>query len=229
MNIKKAMSILGLDHEAKVTITQLKAAYRDRMMTAHPDRGGTDDEASALVDAYTIMSQRLADGIDAKAKEKERAQVKAVRSLAAGTNISFNQCIWCHKKMHRGQSIIGTYECQNDGRNYRESVWASNRLTGFYGNGVFCSKACAVEYALEKTWHLADPFPPVVKIKTDMPDGAEFSMNDVYRDRPDIYRARNREKWRTGGKPIYADDIDKKSIMKKLGLSAFLSLTHDEN
>jgi hypothetical protein len=40
---------------------------------------------------------------------------------------------------------------------------------GFNGNGVFCTKQCAVNYAIEKTCDLVDPYPQPVKIK--WPDG----------------------------------------------------------
>ena len=40
---------------------------------------------------------------------------------------------------------------------------------GFNGNGVFCTKQCAVNYAIEKTCDLVDPYPQPVRIK--WPDG----------------------------------------------------------
>lgn len=46
--------VLGLAHSAPEDV--IKAAYRARIKTLHPDRGGDTDEMSAVNDAYAILS-----------------------------------------------------------------------------------------------------------------------------------------------------------------------------
>lgn len=43
-----ARSVLGFAEASRPTLADVKAAYRQRMLDAHPDRGGTHEGALAL-------------------------------------------------------------------------------------------------------------------------------------------------------------------------------------
>jgi hypothetical protein len=51
-------STLGVDPKT-VTLTELKAAYRTRVLESHPDQGGTDTEFQRVLTAYAEAQRRL--------------------------------------------------------------------------------------------------------------------------------------------------------------------------
>ena len=51
-------STLGLDssNKAKITLEEVKAAYKKKVLTEHPDKGGTKERFQALQTAYEVLS-----------------------------------------------------------------------------------------------------------------------------------------------------------------------------
>lgn len=48
--------VLGLTPDA--SLADIKAAYRQRMMACHPDKGGSDEEAKLVNKAYEALTKR---------------------------------------------------------------------------------------------------------------------------------------------------------------------------
>lgn len=182
----------------------VRRQYRAKMLDDHPDRGGDNNAAQMLNEALRVILHDL-DGLSGQDEKRHKDRVLDRRQWASGytgTGRSFDHCIWCLKKMRRHTGSVGW--CVSTG-NYNESTgeWSSNLVTapyphkGFNGNGVFCKKQCAVNYAIEQTCDLVDPYPRPVKIK--WPHGmlpGTFEWNSVGYA-PASYHAKHRDHVRT--------------------------------
>lgn len=56
-DIEKAHDVLGLFQNEPVTLLQLKRAYKRALQFAHPDKGGTQQGAQAVIHAYQTLTQ----------------------------------------------------------------------------------------------------------------------------------------------------------------------------
>ena len=56
-DIEKAHDVLGLSQDEPVTLLQLKRAYKRVLQFAHPDKGGTQQDAQAAIHAYQTLIQ----------------------------------------------------------------------------------------------------------------------------------------------------------------------------
>ena len=54
--IKKAHDVLGLSQNEPVTLVSLKRVYKRTLQSAHPDKGGTQQEAQAVIHAYQVLT-----------------------------------------------------------------------------------------------------------------------------------------------------------------------------
>lgn len=55
--IEKAHAVLGLSLNEPVTLLQLKRVYKRKLQSAHPDKGGTQQEAQAVIYAYQTLTR----------------------------------------------------------------------------------------------------------------------------------------------------------------------------
>ena len=51
-----AYTVLGVSRNAN--LDDIKAAYRQRMMACHPDKGGSEEEAKLVNEAYEMLTKR---------------------------------------------------------------------------------------------------------------------------------------------------------------------------
>ncbi len=58
LSVDESLAVLGLDVLPK-THQELKKAYRKAIMKAHPDKGGSAEEAARINQAYTDLSLKL--------------------------------------------------------------------------------------------------------------------------------------------------------------------------
>ncbi|WP_269917580.1 DNA-J related domain-containing protein [Alteromonas sp. PRIM-21] len=56
-DIEKAHALLGLSLNQPVTLLQLKRVYKRSLQSAHPDKGGTQQGAQAVIHAYQTLSR----------------------------------------------------------------------------------------------------------------------------------------------------------------------------
>lgn len=56
-DIQKAHDVLGLSKNEPVTLLQLKRAYKRVLQFAHPDKGGTQQDAQEAIHAYQTLTQ----------------------------------------------------------------------------------------------------------------------------------------------------------------------------
>lgn len=56
-DIKKAHTTLGLSQDTSVTLVELKRVYKRKLQFAHPDKGGTQQEAQSVIHAYQVLSR----------------------------------------------------------------------------------------------------------------------------------------------------------------------------
>lgn len=54
-DIEKAHLVLGVPKDSPVTLQQLKRIYKRTLQSAHPDKGGTQQEAQSVIQAYQIL------------------------------------------------------------------------------------------------------------------------------------------------------------------------------
>lgn len=56
-DIEKAHALLGLSLNEPITLLQLKRVYKRSLQSAHPDKGGTQQDARAVIHAYQTLSR----------------------------------------------------------------------------------------------------------------------------------------------------------------------------
>lgn len=56
-DIEKAHALLGLSLNEPITLLQLKRVYKRSLQSAHPDKGGTQQDAQAVIHAYQTLSR----------------------------------------------------------------------------------------------------------------------------------------------------------------------------
>ena len=56
-DIEKAHALLGLSLNEPITLLQLKRVYKRSLQSAHPDKGGTQQDAQAVINAYQTLSR----------------------------------------------------------------------------------------------------------------------------------------------------------------------------
>ena len=56
-DISTSHTVLGLSEGEPVTLVQLKHVYKRRLQSAHPDKGGTQQEAQSVIHAYQVLSR----------------------------------------------------------------------------------------------------------------------------------------------------------------------------
>jgi curved DNA-binding protein CbpA len=80
------LKILNLEEEVALTETSLKAAYKKAVLTAHPDKGGSEKEFEAVTRAYGYLGEilkRIHGGRSAEGKMEAPAALQGNRSQEA--------------------------------------------------------------------------------------------------------------------------------------------------
>lgn len=103
--VTKAFELLGLDPE-KATETEVKRAYRTFAMSAHPDRGGSEERMKEFNLAYERCLEVVHERVDPKCVcfGFTRNPLCKVDHEGKGTTTSDEQCPECHgtKKVEVG-------------------------------------------------------------------------------------------------------------------------------
>jgi len=55
MEVFQAFAVLGLDVNKRITLSDIKQAYRNKAKVMHPDKGGGEKEFKELVAAYELL------------------------------------------------------------------------------------------------------------------------------------------------------------------------------
>lgn len=80
------LKILNLEEEVALTESSLKAAYKKAVLTAHPDKGGSEKEFEAVTRAYGYLGEilkRIHGGRSAEGKMEAPAALQGNRSQEA--------------------------------------------------------------------------------------------------------------------------------------------------
>jgi hypothetical protein len=104
------MVVLGL--LPPYTLDDVKACYRDKVMKAHPDRGGSAEEFNRLKEAYEQatrymdMRRDLRGWIAARVEPHLLQQEIAEEVARRGGTVSFERFDWLHKTFGEGFALL---------------------------------------------------------------------------------------------------------------------------
>lgn len=113
MSIAAHLRVLGLDSFPMPTWIQIKKAYKDRILVAHPDKGGSAEQFRAINDAFNALKDVAAYVVAAAA-----APPTTTTSCGANAASAFTRVIELHKearahvlgtKMSLAMSLAGFY------------------------------------------------------------------------------------------------------------------------
>lgn len=103
-NTKKKMKILGIK-EYPFSETSLKKSYRNLIQTNHPDKGGCEEKAKAIIEAYNTLKNLAINDVTSTDKIEEEIKLKKQEEdifaifekcdLCNGTGI-INFCPYCN-------------------------------------------------------------------------------------------------------------------------------------
>lgn len=62
MSMREAYSVLGIDPSTMVSSEMLRSCYRAKVLAAHPDKGGSNDDFSRCHEAYKVLQAALCGG-----------------------------------------------------------------------------------------------------------------------------------------------------------------------
>jgi len=91
MEVFQAFAVLGLDASKRITLSDIKQAYRNKAKLLHPDKGGSEKEFKELVAAYELLTGKT----KLKRRVPRRQQPVPVR-------------VWFHMDINYATTSCGT-------------------------------------------------------------------------------------------------------------------------
>lgn len=148
-NTKKAMVILQLNN-FPFTKEEVKDRFKESIKKAHPDVGGSDEQAKKVLSAYNILKNLCIENIKEE-KPPEEIQLKT------GFWTACDFCNGSGTKLKKVKSLIVCPTCDDDGH------WCRHcHKTGYIETfiGKLAKVDCPICHGKGKV--VVDPFNPVV-------------------------------------------------------------------